>query len=74
MQITENERKRLLHAYETLMFAVNQLPRDEQQLRAAAWMDILNILSLTDLKGDLHGGGEWLDRDIANNGHWECIK
>jgi hypothetical protein len=78
MTITEEQRTRLLHAYETLMFPAtrmeSQLSKDEQKIVAEAWMDIINILGEGSIKDALHSGGEWEGADLLNDGHWDAIK
>jgi len=74
--ITEAERKRLLHAYETLMFEFERLSPNERVVRKVAWFEVTNILLQPNdsLKTILHGGGDWAGDDLRDSGHWEVIK
>ena len=74
MEITDNERKRLLHAYETLMFKFPEPPNMYGYIFHDAWTDILTILKIGSLQDELHGGGEWLGEDLHAEGHWDCLK
>ena len=79
LTITEAERKRLLHAFETLLFPWDKERRkyaskDEIALAQAAMEDILVILDIRALKTELHGGGEWIGDDLIYDGHWEALK
>lgn len=82
MEITEEQRKRLLHAYATLMIRLHNIPEIKSDERATfneAWIDITTILKNTD--GNWHigidmYGGEWDTNIIEKSakGIWEAMK
>ena len=80
LTLTGDERKKLLHAYETILFNPvsrwDELTRDEQVLVHSAGTYIISTLGarpVGSLKKDLHGGGEWEGENVRDWGHWRAV-
>ena len=75
--ITDAERKRLLHAYETLMFEAHRPLNESYELCRLAWADVCEILldDNDELACHLHG---LEDRDglinIDGKHYWDGLK
>lgn len=75
MEITNAQRKRLLHAYETLAVSLVTSASCEQQMIArAAWKDIQSVLGYsTNMWDELHGQGSWPNIFTENQKAWESL-
>ena len=79
MNITDEQKRRLLHAYETLLMPAvryrNVLSDDEYLLLQYAWTDVKSILlGDEEIKPILHGTGEWEGGELRYDGHIEAMK
>lgn len=81
LTLTDEQVKRLLHAYETLMFLEHQfsaqLTKDQEQLFDSAWKSVTCDLLPNythDLCTDLHNGGEWASDKDKTTTIWEALK
>lgn len=76
--ITEQERKQLLHAYETLSLHAmihKCLTPDEIVIALQAWDNVCDILRMQKswVGAEVSGGGEWPSMD-DNDEQWESLK
>lgn len=76
--ITDEQRKCLLHAYETIMFRIHLLPREamiaELELLRTSWLTIFAILSPNEnIREAIHQNSEWEGDNLLWEGHWKAL-
>ena len=74
--MTAEDRKKLLHAFETLALPlVTSGHPDQLAIARSAWLDIQSIFGYsTNMWDELHGPGTWPDIFTDNKKAWEALK